>query len=150
MCLCACQTSDSKIKTEDVITASETAIAKGLVQGVFDDVWGGLDSTKISDYHTDDFVILEQGSIWTNQEIKAYINKSLSNPNDVNRINRMEYIDIQKYGNAMNMAYHNYATFMRGDTIVGRAQWLESALAVDTDEGWRLKMMHSTWVPLQE
>jgi hypothetical protein len=45
------------------------------------------------------------------------------------------------------MAYHNYAEFVRADTLVAEAQWLESAVAVKTKEGWRLKMMHSTRVP---
>jgi len=33
------------------------------------------------------------------------------------------------------------------DKIAGKARWLESALAIAIDDGWRLKMMHSTWAP---
>ena len=44
-------------------------------------------------------------------------------------------------------AWNNYAEFVRADTLVGKRQWLESALAIKTAEGWRLKMMHSTRVP---
>lgn len=45
----------------------------------------------------------------------------------------------------MQIAYHNYAKFMQADSLVGQAKWLESALAVMTEDGWRLKMMHSTY-----
>lgn len=127
------------------ITAEETQIAKDLIQGAFDDLWGGVDSTKMSKYHTDDFIILEQGKIWDNDRIKEYMRKQLAEIDRPNRINKMDYISIDKYGESMQIAYHNYAEFVRADTLVGKASWLESALAVKTDDGWRLKMMHSTY-----
>ena len=61
----------------------------------------------------------------------------------------MEYISIEKYGNSIQMAYHNNAEFFRADTLVLKLRWLESALAIKTKEGWRLKMMHSTRVPIK-
>ncbi len=129
---------------------ADVAKAKQLIQGSFDDIWGGLDSSKIMNYHTDDFFILEQGTVWTNQEIKDYIKRSLAQPDRPLRINKMEYISTERYGDAINMAYHNYATFMMNDSLVGSAQWLESATAIKTHQGWRLKMMHSTWVPKKD
>jgi hypothetical protein len=148
MLLFACKIEEpqpaSSISTEEIYAA------KNLIQGSFDHIWGGLDSTKISEYHTDDFIILEQGEIWTNQEIKSYINRSLKRENRPLRINKIDYISIEKNGDAINLAYHNYASFMQGDSLVGKARWLESALAVKGDEGWKLKMMHSTRVNVQE
>lgn len=131
---------------DEPITPAEEQIAKDLIQGAFDELWGGVDSTKISTYHTEDFIILEQGEIWDNDRIKAYMRRQLANPDRPKRTNRMEYISIEKYGPSLQIAYHNFAEFTRADTLVGEAQWLESALAVRTDEGWRLKMMHSTRV----
>ncbi|MEM6771044.1 MAG: hypothetical protein AAF597_10705, partial [Bacteroidota bacterium] len=58
--LFACQPAPAEPAITE-ITPEETQIAKDLIQGAFDDLWGGVDSTKILDYHTDDFVILEQG-----------------------------------------------------------------------------------------
>jgi len=140
--LCACQSREAQSST---ITPEETQIAKDLIQGVFDDVWGGVDSTKIAKYHTDDFIILENGEVWDNDRIKQFIRRQLGNTNRPKRTNRMDFISIDKYGESIQMAYNNYATFSQADTIAGKGQWLESALAIKTEQGWKLKMMHSTW-----
>ncbi|MEM7659437.1 MAG: hypothetical protein AAF399_25185 [Bacteroidota bacterium] len=144
LALAACQSPISKKSA--ALTQEEEQIAKVLIQGSFDKIWGGVDSTEIANYHTDDFIILEHGEIWDNERIKTYIRGQLQRENRPLRINRMEYISLEKYGSSIQMAYHNYAEFMQADTLVAKAQWLESALAVQTPEGWRLKMMHSTRV----
>ncbi len=131
---------------ERKISPVEKQIAKDLIQGAFDDLWAGVDSSKISDYHTDDFIILENGHIWDNDRIKRYMRDQLKKKDRPVRINKMDYLSIEKYGESMQIAYHNHGEFRRADTIAYKVQWLESALAVKTDEGWRLKMMHSTWV----
>jgi len=121
-------------------------IAKDLIQGAFEDLWAGVDSTKILQYHTPDFILLEHGEVWDNDRIKEFMRGQLAKPNRPKRINRMEYISIEKYGPSLQIAYHNYADFIKADSIVSKGRWLESALAVPTKDGWRLKMMHSTWV----
>lgn len=133
-------------KNQDSINAEEIQIAKNLIQGAFDDLWAGVDSTKIGLYHTDDFVILEQGEVWNNDRIKVYMLQQLAKPDRPKRTNRMEFISIDKYGESIQIAYYNFAEFTRADTLVGKASWLESALAVPTKDGWRLKLMHSTRV----
>ncbi|MDA8692886.1 hypothetical protein N9L92_02405 [Saprospiraceae bacterium] len=140
---CSCQQTTTKT-SETQITEAEIKTAKALVQGAFDDLWGGVDSTKISKYHTDDFIILEQGEVWDNDRIKQFMRKQLENENRALRINKMKYVSIEKYGPSITMAYENYADFVVNDSIVGKAQWLESALAVETEDGWRLKMMTSS------
>ena len=141
LALVSCHTTE---KSDNLISDKEEQIAKDLIQGAFDDLWGGLDSTKMLDYHTDDFIILEQGEIWDNDRIKEYMRGRLVVPERATRINMMDYISIEKYGSSMQIAYHNKATFHKNDSLVGKAAWLESALAVETPVGWRLKMMHST------
>lgn len=126
------------------ITAAEKQIAKDLIQGAFDDLWAGVDSTKISTYHTDDFIILEHGEVWDNDRIKKFMRKQLAKENRAKRVNIMDYISIDKYGPSMQIAYHNRAEFYQGDSMVWEGGWLESAVAVKVAEGWRLKMMHST------
>jgi len=140
--LVSCQAEQKNAKKP--ITEQELKVAKQLIQGAFDNLWAGVDSTKIKDYHTDDFIILEQGEIWDNDRIKDYMRSQLERPDRPKRTNRMEYISIDKYGPSLQIAYWNYAVFTRADTLVGKASWLESALAVKTEDGWRLKMMHST------
>ncbi len=142
----ACQNDTGNSATVK-ITAAETDIAKNLIQGSFDELWAGLDSTKIENYHTDDFYILENGAYWTNQEIRDFMKAAIKAGDPPTRKNRMEYIHIEKQGTAISIAYNNYGTFFRQDSLIGQAQWLESALAIPTTEGWRLRMMHSTFIP---
>jgi hypothetical protein len=145
--LSACQS--PKPEKERALTTEEEQIAKDLIQGSFDEIWGGVDSSAIANYHTDDFIILEHGEVWDNDRIKTYIRGQLERADRPVRTNRMEYISIEKYGTSIQMAYHNFAEFTRADTLVAKRQWLESALAVKTEKGWRLKMMHSTRVPIE-
>jgi len=129
----------------NMVTPAEEMIAKDLIQGAFDDLWAGVDSTLILNYHTEDFIILENGEVWDNNRIKQFMRKQLAKDNRNRRVNIMDYISIDKYGPSMQIAYHNKAEFYSNDSLVGEGSWLESALAIETNEGWRLKMMHSTW-----
>ncbi|MFT6333295.1 MAG: hypothetical protein ACJATI_000022 [Halioglobus sp.] len=129
------------------VTIEEEKEVKQLIQGIFDDVWGGLDSTKILDYHTEDFIILENGELWSNKEIKSYIKRSLQSQIKTDRLNSFDYISMEKQGDAIWAAYHNYATFSVSRKETGKGYWLESIVAIPTEQGWRLRMMHSTWVP---
>ena len=129
----------------EAITEDESKIVKDLIQGAFDDLWAGMDSTKISKYHTDDFIILENGEVWDNNRIKEFMRKKLNVEQRPKRINIMDYISLEKYGPSINVMYHNKAEFYQGDSLVNKGSWLESALAIKTDDGWRLRMMHSTW-----
>jgi len=143
----SCSSQKKNVNTTDssLITDQEKIIAKNLIQGAFDDLWAGLDSTKILDYHTEDFIILENGAIWDNIRIKKYMRDKLAKEDRPRRVNMMEYISIDKYGPSMQIAYQNNAEFHNQDSLLYTGAWLESALAVKTDHGWRLKMMHSTW-----
>jgi len=146
----SCNPSSSTSKDQTTISSEEIKIAKGLIQNSFDDLWAGMDSTKILDYHTEDFYILENGEVWTNQEIRNFMKKNLDLDNLTYRKNRMDFLTIEKHGEAINIAYNNYATFSRNDSVIAEAQWLESALAIPTPQGWRLRMMHSTWIPQEK
>ena len=140
------QCTSTQKESEKTITSSEVEIAKNLIQGSFDDLRGGADSTKILNYHTEDFVILEHGEIWDNDRIKEFMRSKLARPVQYKRINKMDYISIDKYGESMQIAYWNDGEFYDKDSLVFELRWLESALAVTTEKGWRLKMMHSTRV----
>ena len=134
----------------NTITEEEASIAKGLIQGSFDDLWGGMDSTKILDYHTEDYYILEHGEIWDNDRVSLFIKTSLGRGDLPKRVNRMEYHTIEKYGNAINVAYDNYGDFYQGDSLVWERHWLESAYIIPTEAGWRIRTMHSTRIPVEQ
>jgi len=59
--------------TNALISTNEEQIMKDLVQGVFDDIWGGMDSTELLNYHTEDFIILEHGEVWDNTRLKSWM-----------------------------------------------------------------------------
>lgn len=132
------------------VTLEEEKEIKRLVQGIFDDVWGGLDSTKILEYHTEDFIILENGELWTNGDITDYVRNSLNQKVIHKRENSFKFITMEKQGTSIWAAYHNNASFSVAGNETGEGYWLESIVAIPTDNGWRLRMMHSTWVPVKK
>ena len=109
--LLSCNNDKSSTPTT-TITKAEKTIAKNLIQGAFDDLWAGVDSTKILKYHTSDFIILENGEEWDNDRIKKFMRGQLANKDRAKRINIMDYISIDKYGSSMQIAYHNKAEFL--------------------------------------
>jgi hypothetical protein len=147
--LCFLTSCSPKFNQETPISTSEEQLMKDLIQGVFDDIWSVKNPDKLLDYHTSDFIILEHGEVWDNATITKWMEGKIEKGNLPKRVNRMEYISIDKYGPSIQAAYHNYAEFYQADTLIFKASWLESAIAVPTDKGWRLKMMHSTRMPRQ-
>ncbi len=148
--LCVLASCTPKINIDKPISTEEEQIMKDLIQGVFDDIWSVKDPSKLLNYHTSDFIILEHGEVWDNNRIKGWMAGRLEQGSLPRRVNRMEYISIDKYGPSIQAPYHNYAEFYRADTLAFEASWLESAVAVPTENGWRLKMMHSTRMPKKE
>ncbi len=145
--LCFLTTCSPKLNQDVSISTEEEQIMKALIQGVFDDIWSLRNPDKLLEYHTSDFIILEHGEVWDNATITEWMKGKIEKGNLPTRINRMEYISIDKFGPSMQAAYYNYAEFYQADTLAFKASWLESAVAVPTDKGWRLKMMHSTKMP---
>ncbi len=133
------------LQAQNVKPEEETAL-KQLIQNVFDQVWGELDSTKIAAYHTDDFLLLEHGEVWTNDTIKSYIAKARTAEKLPKRTNNFEFIRFVKSENSIWFAYQNYATLSIDGKKIIDLQWLESAVAIKTKQGWKLQMLHSTRV----
>lgn len=119
---------------------------KALITGSFNDVWAGLDASKIKDYHTDDFILLEHGEVWNNQMIADYTKRAKTQTPLQTRHNRFEFISVKIEGNMAWLAYHNFAHWTLEGKETGKMQWLESATAVKTKDGWRLELLHSTRV----
>lgn len=138
------------VNPTNTITEEEIGIAKGLIQGSFDDLWGGMDSTKILDYHTDDYYILEHGEVWDNARVAQFMKERLKQGEQPRRVNRMEYHTVEKFDKVINIAYINYGDFYRGDSLVWEGRWLESAFIIPSDKGWRIRSMHSTRMPVDK
>ncbi|MFC5190649.1 DUF4440 domain-containing protein [Algoriphagus aquatilis] len=117
-----------------------------LIQNSFDEIFSKYDATKLTDFYTEDFLLLEHGELWDMAFIRDYLGKAKSNPNPPTRTNRFEFIKTVVEGDRAWVAYHNYATISRDGKVLRELYWLESATAIRTERGWRLDMLHSTRV----
>jgi len=129
-------------------TPSDEDLLKALVQNSFDDILSSMDVESIPEYFTEDFILLEHGEVWDLTKLKSMLNSD--NRNEIKRINDFEFIQIKVNGDTAWLAYHNKASFKKGDEIVGEMNWLESATAIRTKDGWRMDMLHSTRKPQNE
>jgi len=149
--LCACQqaapTVDPVAEPAAEEVSPEQAIQQ-LVIDVFDEVWSALDTNSLARLHTDDFLLLEHGEVWTNDTIINYQRSAMVSMIEQGyvRTNRMEFLTTGANDELAWTTYHNYGTWTVGQDTTGQAHWLESAVAIKTSEGWKLKMLHSTRV----
>lgn len=131
----------------EVNNSEDFKAVEKIIQNVFDDIWSDKKSELLTKYHTDDFILLEHGEVWTNDTITNWCKRAKIRDTGMKRINSFDFFEAKREGNKIWMAYHNYATLKR-DTLVRKAQWLESIVAVKQDSIWKLELMHSTRVPV--
>ena len=91
-------------------------------------------------------MLLEHSEIWTNDTIKSYIAKARTAEKLPKRTNNFEFIRFVKSENSIWFTYQNYATLSIAGKKIIDLQWLESAVAIKTRQGWKLQMLHSTRV----
>lgn len=127
-------------------TKPDEKAIQDLIQNSFDELFSEFNAEKVSDFYTDDFILLEQGELWDLERVNSYFIQAKNDPNRAIRSNRFEFIKTTIEGNRAWIAYHNYATFKKDGSITREIQWLESATATKTNDGWRLDMLHSTRV----
>lgn len=125
---------------------SDVRQVEQLIQDSFDEIFSNYNAEKLTDFYTEDFILLEHGEVWDMAFIRNYLGKAKSNPNPPTRTNRFEYIKTILEGDRAWIAYHNYATISRDGQVLRELYWLESATAIRTENGWRLDMLHSTRV----
>ncbi|MCB4798433.1 nuclear transport factor 2 family protein [Neotamlana laminarinivorans] len=135
----------NKVTENPVDDSVDFKAVEQIVQGVFDDIWSNKNEDLLSKYHTNDFILLEHGEVWTNDTIANWCKRAKIRDNGVTRINSFDFFKAKKEDNRIWMAYHNYATFKK-DTLTRKMQWLESVVAVKQDSVWKLELMHSTRV----
>ncbi len=133
--------------TAQTNSKSDEELVKQLIRDVFEDIYTDFKTEKLKVHHTDDFLLLENGDVWNNDSLVNYHIKRLKNPSDVKRINEIDFIQVEKRSkNIIWVAYHNYAHWTREEKHLGKTEWSESALAIKTKKGWKLQLLHSTWV----
>ncbi len=123
---------------------TDKTLITNLVIESFDEIWSPLNSKNIDKYYTADFLLLENGEVWNNDSIAKYLDNAILKKPNPKRVNSIEIIEIKIANSMAWVAYQNYATFSIDNKIIRKAQWLESATAILTANGWRLEMLHST------
>lgn len=127
---------NSEMKKEDQI--------KELIANSFQKIFSDLDPQSLDTYCTQDFLLLETGEVWDMDEMRNYLDRASKQKSEVIRFNSFDFIEIKIEGKMAWVAYHNKAEFKSGEKVVRELNWLESATAILTEEGWKLQLLHST------
>lgn len=123
---------------------------KDLISNYFQDIFSKNAQDKLAVYQTEDYILLEDGEVWDTEIIKTYMEKAAARERLPERINTFNFIEVKVAGDMAWAAYHNNAVFKMDDKKVGEMNWLESATAIRTEDGWKLQMLHSTVVREKE
>lgn len=127
---------NSELKKEDQI--------KELISNSFQKIFSDLDPQALYTYCTQDFLLLETGEVWDMDKMRNYLDRASEQESKVIRFNSFDFIEIKIEGKMAWVAYHNKAEFKSGEEVVRELNWLESATAILTEEGWKLQLLHST------
>ncbi len=127
---------NSELKKEDQI--------KELISNSFQKIFSDLDPQALDTYCTQDFLLLETGEVWDMERMRNYLDRASEQKSKVIRFNSFDFIEIKIEGKMAWVAYHNKAEFKSGEEVVRELNWLESATAILTEEGWKLQLLHST------
>lgn len=119
-------------------------LVKQLIIDSFQDLLSDAKIEEIDTYYTKDFLLLEHGEVWTNDSIRKYMDMMLRMEQRPERINSFDFIEVRISGDMAWTAYHNNAEFRMEGKKVGEMNWLESASAIRTEDGWKLEVLHST------
>jgi SnoaL-like domain len=92
-----------------------------------------------------DFILYENGEVWSPKIIREYVEKARSEPKTSERVNEFHFINFNIKGNVAWAAYHNTAhiTLLK-DGTKRDINWLESIILEKIKGKWRLVQMHST------
>ena len=140
--LLLCTTLFRQVSAQSSFSSQETAANQTVVD--FFEALSSADTSRIRSLTTADFILLENGEVWTIQMLINYMRGI--NLNDFKRINNLEFIDTDIKGKAAWTAYHNSASITtKGQTT--DIHWLESAFLQKQRGAWKIRMLHSTNKP---
>ncbi len=117
---------------------------KKLVEDSFEDILTEFRSEKIADYYTEDFILIENGEIWNNDSVRNYLEKARLRTPKSKRVNKFEFFNIEIKEDIAWVSYYNTATFTTENSPPRILKWMETVIAVKTEEGWRIKLLHNS------
>lgn len=138
----------SNLKIDSLEVRKDINQVKDLITHSFEDIWSNLDSTKIAKYHTDDFMLLENGIVWNNDSVKSYLNRERKEFEmyQYKRLNKFNFLRSVHNQTSIWLAYDNYGTWVKGTDTLITVHWLESVIAIKDQDKWKLVQLHSTTV----
>ena len=103
-----------------------------------------VDHLKLKELVTENFQLLDEGDIWDVDKIISVIQVS-----EEKRLNYFNLISTQNNGEMAWVSYWNMAKFSKGDDEY-QIGWLESAVLVKKHQTWRIQMLHSTRLKINQ
>lgn len=126
---------------------TDKEVIKKLMSDSFDEIFSPLDATKMDQFYTADFLLLEEGAVWNRDTLSNLFERIRIARKDIGllkRINKLEFITVHVADTMAWIVYYNQGVWQEGDAYVDSWQWLESAALIKTKAGWRIQMLHST------
>jgi ketosteroid isomerase-like protein len=114
-------------------------ILKNILSNYFEGI-KTQDLQKLNSLTTSDFVLFENGRIWTNDSIATIKDKFNSFTGEWKFENMKVNID-QSSG---DIVYFNHGELTFNDTLKMKFDWLESATFRKIDTEWKMNFLHST------
>lgn len=127
-------------------TEAEEQKIMDLIKNSFQEILSENKKEKLLQYYTDDFLLLEDGEVWDLEKIKNMMEMAANMDRLPERINSFNFIELKIFEKMAWVAYHNKAIFELEGNVVGEMNWMESAVAILTKDGWKLQMLHSTLI----
>jgi hypothetical protein len=98
------------------------------------------DLEKLNSLTTSDFVLFEDGVIWTNDSLVTMKEKFSS----FKGAWKFDNISVNIDESSGDIVYFNQGDFVFNDTIKIKIDWLESATFRKVDGKWKMNFLHST------
>lgn len=118
---------------------ADPEILKKILTDYFDGI-NAQDIKKLNALTTPDFVLFENGVIFTNDSLVK------PNPNVKSFKGKwtFDHMTTNMDVNSGSIIYYNHGEFVINDTIKRQVDWLESATFQKIDGQWKMNFLHST------
>jgi len=117
----------------------DPAILKKILTDYFDGI-KTQDLDKLNSLTTSDFILFEDGKIWTNDSLVINKGKFKSFKGEW----KFENIKVNIDESSGDIVYFDHGDFTLNDTIKIKIDWLESATFRKVDNKWKMNFLHST------
>lgn len=114
-------------------------ILKQILTEYFDGI-KNQDLKKLDSLTTEDFVLFEDGRIWTNDSLVVIDEGIKSFKGEW----KFDHIKINIDQSSGDITYYDHGDFVYNDTIKVSIDWLESATFRKVDGKWKMNFLHST------